>query len=168
MHKRLMGGVVILALLGAALAQRGLTDHGHAQQPLRMPGMSGMSGMSGHDMASMPGMSGHDMASMPGMDSHTGVRVKGHVSYVSVGLDENGMAMTSVTHAGPTTFHVLNIGERAHRVRIAGPGVAKQLLLQPSEKASWTVTLRTGTYRVAYTDAAHVARGLQLRLRVTP
>src|SRR5919201_1884790 len=140
MHKRLMGGVVILALLGAALAQRGLADHGHAQQLL----------------------------SMPGMDSHTGVRVKGHVSYVSVGLDENGIAMTTVTHAGPTTFHVLNIGERAHRVRIAGPGVAKQLLLQPSEKASWTVTLRTGTYRVAYTDAAHVARGLQLRLRVTP
>ena len=154
MHKRLMGGVVILALLGAALAQRGLADHGHAQQPLHMPGMSGMSG--------------HDMASMPGMDSHTGVRVKGHVSYVSVGFDENGMAMTSVTHAGPTTFHVLNIGERAHRVRIAGPGVAKQLLLQPSEKASWTVTLRTGTYRVAYTDAPHVTRGLRLKLRVTP
>ena len=154
MHKRLMGGVVILALLGAALAQRGLADHGHAQQPLHMPGMSGMSG--------------HDMASMPGMDSHTGVRVNGHVSYVSVGLDENGIVMTSVTHAGPTTFHVLNIGERAHRVRIAGPGVAKQLLLQPSEKASWTVTLRTGTYRVAYTDAPHVTRGLRLKLRVTP
>ena len=163
MHKRLMGGVVILALLGAALAQRGLADHGHAQQPLSRPGMSGMS-----DMAGMPGMSGQSMASMPGMDSHTGVRVKGHVSYVSVGLDENGIVMTSVTHAGPTTFHVLNIGERAHRVRIAGPGVAKQLLLQPSEKASWTVTLRTGTYRVAYTDAPHVTRGLRLKLRVTP
>jgi hypothetical protein len=163
MHKRLMGGVVILALLGAALAQRGLADHGHAQQPLPRPGMSGMS-----DMAGMPGMSGQGMASMPGMDSHTGVRVKGHVSYVSVGLDENGIVMTSVTHAGPTTFHVLNIGERAHRVRIAGPGVAKQLLLQPSEKASWTVTLRTGPYRVAYTDAAHVTRGLGMRLRVIP
>ena len=163
MHKRLIGGVVILALLGAALVQRGFAGQSHAQRPPRMPGMSGMSGMSG-----MPGMSGQDMASMPGMDSHTGVRVNGHVSYVSVGLDENGIVMTSVTHAGPTTFHVLNIGERAHRVRIAGPGVAKQLLLQPSEKASWTVTLRTGTYRVAYTDAAHVARGLQLRLRVTP
>jgi hypothetical protein len=163
MHKRLMGGVVILALLGAALAQRGLADHGHAQQPLPMAGMPGMSGMSG-----MPGMSGQDMASMPGMDSHTGVRVNGHVSYVSVGLDENGIVMTSVTHAGPTTFHVLNIGERAHRVRIEGPGVAKQLLLQASEKASWTVTLRAGTYRVAYTDAAHVARGLVLKLRATP
>jgi hypothetical protein len=157
MHKRLMGGVVILALLGAALAQRGLADHGHAQQPLPTPGMAGM-----------PGMSGQDMASMPGMDSHTGVRVKGHVSYVSVGLDENGIVMTSVTHAGPTTFHVLNIGERAHRVRIEGPGVAKQLLLRASEKASWTVTLRAGTYRVAYTDAAHVARGLVLKLRATP
>jgi hypothetical protein len=168
MHKRLMGGVVILALLGAALAQRGLADHGHAQQPLSMPGMYGMSGMSGQDMASMPGMSGQSMASMPGMDSHTGVRVNGHVSYVSVGLDDNGIVMTSVTHAGPTTFHVLNIGERAHRVRIEGPGVAKQLLVQPSEKASWTVTLRTGTYRVAFTDAAHVTRGLRLTLRATP
>jgi hypothetical protein len=165
MHKRLMGGVVILALLGAALAQRGLADHSHAQQP-PMPGMSGMSGMSG--MAGMPGMSSQGMASMPGMDSHTGVRVNGHVSYVSVGLDDNGIAMTGVTHAGPTTFHVLNIGERAHRVRIAGPGVAKQLLLQSSEKASWTVTLRAGTYRVAFTDAAQVTRGLGMRLRVTP
>jgi hypothetical protein len=90
------------------------------------------------------------------------------VSYVSVGLDEYGIVMTGVTHAGPTTFHVLNSGERAHRVRIAGPGVAKQLLEQPSEKASWTVTLRAGTYRVAYTDAAHVTRGPQLTLRVTP
>ncbi|HKO24063.1 MAG TPA: hypothetical protein VJY65_04905 [Chloroflexota bacterium] len=157
MYKRLMVWVVILALLGAALAQRGLADQGHAQQPLPMPGM-----------ASMPGMSGQSMASMPGMDSHTGVRVNGHVSYVSVGLDENGIVMTSVTHAGPTTFHVLNIGERAHRVRIEGPGVSKQLLLQASEKASWTVTLRAGTYRVAYTDAAHVARGLVLKLRATP
>jgi hypothetical protein len=157
MYKRLMVWVVILALLGAALAQRGLANQGHAQQPLPMPGM-----------ASMPGMSGQSMASMPGMDSHTGVRVKGHVSYVSVGLDDNGIAMTGVTHAGPTTFHVLNIGDRAHRVRIAGPGVAKQLLLQPSEKASWTVALRAGTYRVAFTDAPKVTRGLGLRLRVTP
>jgi hypothetical protein len=121
---------------------------------------SGMSGMSG--------MSDQDMASMPGMDSHTGVRVRGHVSYVSVGLAEDGMVMTSVTHAGPTTFHVLNIGERAHRLRIEGPGVAKQLLLQPSEKESWTVTLRVGTYRMVYTDAARVRRSLRLTLRVTP
>ena len=125
-----------------------------------MSNMGGMSEMSDQDMGNMPGMSG--------MGPYTGARVGGHASYVSVGLSEDRIAMTSVTHAGPTTFHVLNIGERTHRVRIAGPGVAKQLLLQPSEKASWTVTLRTGTYRVAYTDAAHVARGLQLRLRVTP
>jgi hypothetical protein len=119
-------------------------------------------------MAGMAGMSDQDMASMPGMDSHFGVRVRGHVSYVSVGLTEDGIAMTGVTHAGPTTFNVLNIGERAHRVRIEGPGVAKQLLLQRSEKESWTVTLRAGSYRVVYTDAARVRRSLRLTLRVTP
>src|SRR5947209_9728367 len=101
MHKRLMGGVVILALLGAGLAQRGLAGQSHAQQPLPMPGMAGM-----------PGMSGQDMASMPGMDSHTGVRVREHVSIVSVGLDRTGIVISSVTYAGPTTISILTLLRR--------------------------------------------------------
>jgi hypothetical protein len=88
---------------------------------------------------------------------------------VSVGLSEERIAMTSVTHAGPTTFQVINLGVRAHHIRIEGPGIAKHLLMHPGEKVSWTGTLRPGgTYRVARTDAAGVRRGPGTTLRVRP
>jgi hypothetical protein len=174
-------GLLPLLLLGLAsllifVLGPGTSAHAVYSGMSSMEGMSEMSyqdmadmpGMSYQDMANMPGMSYQDMANMPGMDSHTGVRVRGHVSYVSVGVAEEGIVMTNVTHAGPTTFHVLNLGLRAHRVRIEGPGVAKQFLLQSSEKESWTVTLRVGTYRVGSTDAAGVRRGPATTLRVTP
>ena len=126
-----------------------------------MLSMGGMAEMSGQDMGNMPGMGG--------MGPYTGARVGGHASYVSVGLTEDRIAMTSVTHAGPTTFRVINLGVRAHHIRIEGPGVAKHLLVQPGEKVSWTGTLRAGgTYRVASTDPAGVRRGPGTTLRVRP
>jgi hypothetical protein len=131
--------------------------------------------MSDQDMGNMPGMSGmsdQDMANMPGMGGmgpYTGARVGGHASYVSVGLTEDRIAMTNVTHPGPTTFQVINLGLRAHHVRIEGPGVTKHLLVRPGEKVSWTGTLRAGgTYRVGSTDAAGVRRGPGTTLRVRP
>src|SRR5919198_3053164 len=116
-----------------------------------MSNMGGMSEMSDQDMGNMPGMGG--------MGPYTGARVGGHASYVSVGLSEDRIAMTSVTHAGPTTFRVINLGVQAYHLRIEGPGIAKQLHLQRGEKVHWTGTLRPGTYRVAFTDAAGVRRG---------
>jgi hypothetical protein len=123
-------------------------------------GMSSMEGMSGQDMANMPGMGG--------MEPYTGARVRGHASYVSVAVAEEGIIMPSVTHAGPTTFQVFNLGVGARHLRIEGPGVAKHLLVHPGEKVSWTGTLRVGTYRVASTDAAGVRRGPVTTLRVGP
>ncbi len=75
----------------------------------------------------------------------SGLTLQGTVRRSSVLLRYEGRPVTRLA-AGPYTF-VVTDNSRTQDFRLAGPGVSRHTTLRGRGRATWTVTLREGTYR---------------------
>jgi hypothetical protein len=74
-----------------------------------------------------------------------------------------------VVKPGPVRFNIQNYGEDAHNLVIRGPRgfQAESPEIEPGGRLTMPATLRrAGTYRLLYTKADHLSRGMRSRLRV--
>jgi spore coat protein U-like protein len=75
----------------------------------------------------------------------SGLNLQGTVRNTSILLRVDGKKVTSL-NAGPYTFIVTDTS-KTQDFRLSGPGVSKRTSVKGTGRATWTVTLRKGTYR---------------------
>jgi uncharacterized cupredoxin-like copper-binding protein len=88
---------------------------------------------------------------------------------VEVRLSEYAIDMPETLAAGPTTFVVLNQGNKTHSFKIEGPGIDELLSapVAPRAKGSLQVTLQAGEYKVYCPVGSHSSKGMARKLVVT-
>jgi hypothetical protein len=75
----------------------------------------------------------------------SGLNLQGAVRNTSIFLRLDGKRVTSL-NPGPYTFIVTDTS-KTQDFRLTGPGVNKRTSVKGTGRATWTVTLRKGTYR---------------------
>ena len=93
---------------------------------------------------------------------------------VAVTLTEWKIDMPSSLPAGRYTFKVTNKGEHSHTLKIKSEGFEKKLAhdVKPGQSGELKVDLKPGVYEVTcpigFGPISHEAKGMKLRLTVTP
>jgi uncharacterized cupredoxin-like copper-binding protein len=89
---------------------------------------------------------------------------------VEVHLSEYAIEMPHTLPAGPTNFLVRNEGKKTHSFKIEGPGIDELLAapVKPKAAGSLQVTLQPGEYKVYCPVGSHEAKGMTMKLSVTP
>lgn len=89
---------------------------------------------------------------------------------VEVVLDEYTIQMPQTLPPGPTLFLVRNEGQKSHSFKIQGPGIDAMLeaVVRPKATGTLQVTLQPGEYQVLCPIGSHAAKGMTLKLVVSP
>lgn len=89
---------------------------------------------------------------------------------VEVRLSEYTFEMPHTLPAGPTTFLLRNDGQKSHSFKIEGPGIedAPAVIVKSGKTGSLQVTLQPGEYKVYCPIGSHEAKGMTMKLVVSP
>lgn len=90
---------------------------------------------------------------------------------VTVSVSDTKLALSpSGLQSGRTTFVVVNLGKRPHRLSIQGPGVksAQTPELAPGKRAVLTVTLQSGAYMLTFSNPRGLGMSATRWIQVIP
>ena len=96
--------------------------------------------------------------------------LKESLEAVDVKLSEYKIEMPGTLPAGPTTFNVVNTGNKKHNLEIKGQGTDQKLKsdLEQGESGTMQIDLKPGTYQASCPVGNHDHKGMKLEFKVTP